>query len=76
MANVRAGQLGLSGSCAVVGNALDLSQFVDGVLATIAAIGAPHNTGDFRRTIREVARVTSAWCIQLFRCATVFSVPA
>lgn len=59
MANLRAGQQGLSGPRAAVGNALDMPQFEDGTFGAVVAIGALHHTGDFRRAIREVARVTA-----------------
>lgn len=59
MANLRAVQQGLSDSRAVVGNALNMSQFADGEFNAVVAIGALHHTGDFRRAIREVARITS-----------------
>jgi len=59
MANLRAVQQGLSGSRAVEGNALHMSQFADGAFNAVVAIGALHHTGDFRRAIREVARITS-----------------
>lgn len=60
MTNVRANQLGLSDSRAVVGNALDMSKFADGTFSAVVAIGALHHTGNFRQAIREVARVTSS----------------
>jgi len=57
MANLRAGQLGVSVPRAQVGNALSMGTFADGTFAAVVAIGALHHTGDFRRAIREVARV-------------------
>lgn len=59
MANLRAVQQGFIGNRAVEGNALDMSQFADGAFNAVVAIGALHHTGDFRRAIREVARITS-----------------
>lgn len=60
MTNLRAGQLGISGPRAEVGNALKMSKFEDDSFAAVVAIGALHHTGDFRRAIQEVARVTAS----------------
>lgn len=60
MTNFRADLLKLDCTRAVVGNALDMSQFADGNFRAVVAIGALHHTGNFRQAIREVARVTSS----------------
>ena len=60
MANLRASQLGNTAPRAAAGDALDMSEFGDGTFDTVVAIGALHHTGDFRRAIREVARVTKS----------------
>lgn len=59
MANLRAHHLGLTGSHAKVGNALDMPQFRDSTFNAVIAIGSLHHTGNFRLSMQEVARVTA-----------------
>jgi len=74
MANLRAGQLGVSVPRAQVGNALSMGTFADGTFAAAVAIGALHHTGDFRRAIREVARVVKPGGTIVGMVYSVFSV--
>lgn len=58
LTNLRGQRLGLTTTCALAGNVLQMTEFSDSQFGSVISIGSLHHTGEIDQAISEVARVT------------------